>query len=199
MYAGFKGAGRRAAMLVDWGLPSRNGGLEYIVPCAYDPDIGVPTNPSNPCISRHPLNRTSYRTLVDLYDERFEADGYSNDDAGAIHIMPVDTHCTHLMALGGATRVEAFLQFAARLPTHRHITLFIRMQGFRCVCWSHNTPPLLQQLLIEELNDKNDLGCSNTMMQKLESIPKCLNAFTAFSASPDGAQHSSSATQYNDA
>ena len=88
---------------------------------------------------------------------------------------------------------------AIRIPDHPNLIDFIRNGGFKCVYWAHSLPEELQVLLIEELKDKNELGCSNTIMQKVTSVPRYVKMFSAFNDSQSGQHIPTSSTAFGEA
>jgi hypothetical protein len=122
-------------------------------------------------IRRHPLNARFYTTLVRDYADKMKAEGYINDDAPPIHLQAMDDSYTMWYAIGGATRCEAFILAWSEDPTNLKLLAFVKTGGFNAIYYSFNMPDNITLHLVEELNDKNGLGASNTVMQKLLSVP----------------------------
>ena len=122
-------------------------------------------------IRRHPLNARFYETLVRDYADKMKAEGYINDDAPPIHLQAMDETYTTWYAIGGATRCEAFTLAWSEEPDNLKLLAFVKSGGFNAIYYSHSMPENIVVHLVEELNDKNGLGASNTVMQKLVSVP----------------------------
>ena len=197
-YPYLTGAARREAIWRDYGLSLSNL-TDKILPFkvrAGNPPVPLP---AERIVERHPLNNRQYDDLAEEYAQRFEQEGYSNNDAGAIHLMSSDERNVTFRALGGATRCEMAILVAVRAPDHPNLIDFLRTGGFKCVYYSHRLPEELQVLLVEELNDKNELGCSNTIMQKVNSVPRYMEMFCAFNDGENGDHIPSSSTAYGEA
>ena len=122
-------------------------------------------------IRRHPLNARFYATLVRDYADKMKAEGYINDDAPPIHLQATDETYTTWYAIGGATRCEAFLLAWSEDPKNLKLLAFVKSGGFNAIYYAFDMPENITVHLVEELNDKNGLGASNTVMQKLVSVP----------------------------
>ena len=99
-----------------------------------------------------------------------KAEGYINDDAPPIHLQSMDDTYTTWYAIGGATRCEAFSLAWSEDPGNLKLLAFVKSGGFNAIYYSHTMPENIIVHLIEELNDNNGLGASNTVMQTLASV-----------------------------
>ena len=144
----------------------KGGAPKRMLPCGRDAQGKF--NPLDVKIIRHPLNKRKYASLRKHYANIMLEKGYIAEDAGLIWLVDVGTG--PLLAVGGATRCEAFITAATLEPDNRQLHIFADTGGFEALIVS-DLPTCVITYLVEDLNSKNSLGANNTLMQKIENVP----------------------------
>ena len=175
MFPGVQGSVRREKIRERYGINAEKVGGDRILPCKLDgnghPDV------NKKIIERHPLNDRRYKELENQYAKRMLTDGYDNEDAGAISLVATDSSRKSWLAIGGATRCQAFLN--AIQPDNLQLDAFIKAGGYKASYYKESMPDVVVHWLVEELNVRNGLGVTNTLMQKVVSVPRYVSAFNA--------------------
>ena len=183
MFPGVQGSVRREKIRERYGINAEEVGGDRILPCKLDgnghPDV------NKKIIERHPLNDRRYKELENQYAKRMLTDGYDNEDAGAISLVATDSSRKSWLAIGGATRCQAFLNAYAIQPDNLQLDAFIKAGGYKASYYKESMPDVVVHWLVEELNVRNGLGVTNTLMQKVLSVPRYVAAFNAANEGKD--------------
>ena len=175
MYPGAQGNVRRDKIREQFGIDPKSVGGDQIRPCGLDADGRADLTNIN--IFRHPLHDRRYKKLEKQYAKRMLVDGYDNEDACAISLVAINISRTTWWAIGGATRCKAFEIACAQAPDNDQLRAFIKTGGFKVSYYSETIPEVVVVWLVEELNVRNGLGVTNTLMQKILVVPRYVASF----------------------
>ena len=134
MYPGAQRKVRRDMIREQLGIDPKSVGGDQILPCGLDADGRADLTKIK--IFRHPLNDRRYEELEKQYAKRMLVDGYDNEDAGAISLVPTNSSRTTWWAIGGATRCKAFEIACAQVPDNEQLRAFIKNGGFKVSYYS---------------------------------------------------------------
>ena len=172
MFPGMTGATRRNAIHAAYFVDPHTvrdcratGTQGYMLICHVSDEL-IP-DPTRTIVEAHPDQRPLMMQVVNRYVATFFKDGYDAADDGSIHLQATDRSNTRWRVIGGGHRIAMWLEAARQDPTHASCQHFIKTGGFKVTLYSHDLPRVLAKLLVEELNDKNQLGASNSLAQQV--------------------------------
>ena len=170
-------ATRREDILRDWGIKDLCG--KKILPAKLS-DTGD-LLPLVRLVTRHPVyNDRHYDALVREYSNWLDRSGYDDNDAGAISVVASDSRRDTWLAIGGATRCDAVCSTALEKPDSAHLKAFVRSGGFTALHYSENTPDFIIYYMMDTLNNKNTLGATHTIMQRICNIMRLTEAHATY-------------------
>ena len=174
LYPNHIGSQRRDKIKEDYGIS----GPDFILPCEVDPRSGRLIT-SQRKIAKHVLNERNYASVVRTYADRMKRDGYDNDDAGPLQLVATDSSCATWLCIGGGNRITMLCLASDEEPDNAQIKSFVAKGGFRAIYYRSDIPDSIIIWLVEDLNVKNTLGASNTLLQKITSTPSYLQKWDA--------------------
>ena len=118
--------------------------------------------------------------IVRAYADRRKRDGYDNDEAGPLQLVAADSACTGWLAIGGGNRITMLCLASDEEPDNAQIKSFVAKGGFRAIYYRWDMPEAVISWLVKDLNVKNTLGASNTLLQKIVSTPSYLKQWEAY-------------------
>ena len=146
MFPGVQGSVRREKIRERYGINAEEVGGDRILPCKLDgnghPDV------NKKIIERHPLNDRRYKELENQYAKRMLTDGYDNEDAGAMSLVATDSSRKLWLAIGGATRCQAFLNAYAIQPDNLQLDAFIKAGGYKASYYKESMPDVVVHWLV---------------------------------------------------
>ena len=174
IYPAHRASHRREKIKDDYAIV----GPEFILPCEVSTNTGRLIT-SQRKITKHVLNDRNYVSIVRAYADRMKRDGYDNDDAGPLQLVAADSACTGWLAIGGGNRITMLCLASDEEPDNAQIKSFVAKGGFRSIYYRWDMPEAVISWLVKDLNVKNTLGASNTLLQKIVSTPSYLKQWEA--------------------